>query len=142
MLVLVNFHRFLQSAEIVQALARQLAAGKQNRTFVLILSPVVQIPTELEKLFVVVEHPLPDRQQLAEIARGVATEEYEVPSGIELERLLDAAVGLTRYEAENAFSLSLVRHDQFEVATLWELKSQMLKKSGLVTLHRGGEKFD
>jgi len=41
-LVLVNFHRFLQSAEIVQALAKQLAAGKQNRTFVMILSPVVQ----------------------------------------------------------------------------------------------------
>jgi hypothetical protein len=31
LLVLVNFHRFLQSAEIVQALARQLAAGKQNQ---------------------------------------------------------------------------------------------------------------
>jgi hypothetical protein len=38
LLVLVNFHRFLQSAEIVQALATQLAAGKQNRTFVVILS--------------------------------------------------------------------------------------------------------
>ena len=55
-LVLQNFHRFLQSAEIVQALARQIISGKQNRTFVVILSPVVQIPTELEKLFVVLEH--------------------------------------------------------------------------------------
>src|SRR5690242_13231325 len=44
LLVLVNFHRFLQSAEIVQALAGQLASGKQNRTFLLVLSPVVQIP--------------------------------------------------------------------------------------------------
>jgi hypothetical protein len=41
LLVLVNFHRFLQSAEIVQALAQQIAAGKQNRTFVVILSPLV-----------------------------------------------------------------------------------------------------
>ena len=40
-LVLVNAHRFLQSAEIVQALARQVAEGKLNRTFVVILSPVV-----------------------------------------------------------------------------------------------------
>src|SRR5689334_14759455 len=31
LLVLVNFHRFLQSAEIVQALTGQLASGKQNR---------------------------------------------------------------------------------------------------------------
>jgi hypothetical protein len=142
LLVLVNFHRFLQSAEIVQALAKQLTAGKQNRCFVLILSPLVQIPTELEKLFVIVEHPLPDRGQLAEIARGISGEQYTAQTGVELDRLLDAAVGLTRLEAENAFSLSLVRHDQFEVATLWELKAQMLKKGGLVTLHRGGEKFD
>ena len=43
-LVLVNFHRFLQSAEIVQALAQQISAGKQNRTFIVILSPVVADP--------------------------------------------------------------------------------------------------
>ena len=141
-LVLVNFHRFLQSAEIVQALAKQLASGKQNRTFVVILSPVVQVPTELEKLFIVIEHPLPSREQLEAIARGVATEDRELPSGVELQRLLDAAAGLTRVEAENAFSLSLVRHGQLHVETLWELKSQTLKKSGLLTLHRGGERFD
>jgi hypothetical protein len=75
LLVLVNLHRFLQSAEIVQALARQLAADKQNRTFCLVLAPIVQIPTELEKQFVVIEHPLPVRQQPEEIATGVATGE-------------------------------------------------------------------
>ncbi len=141
-LVLVNFHRFLQSAEIVQALAKQLASGKQNRTFVLILSPVVQVPTELEKLFVIVEHPLPDRKQLEEIACGVATDDGELPAGVELQRLLDAAAGLTRFEAENAFSLSLVRHSKLQVETLWELKGQTLKKSGLLQLHRGCERFD
>jgi hypothetical protein len=41
LLVLVNFHRFLNSAEVVQALARQITLGKQQRTFVAVLSPVV-----------------------------------------------------------------------------------------------------
>ena len=72
-LVLQNFHRFLQSAEIVQALVEQINVGKQQRTFVVILSPLVQIPTELEKLLVVLEHELPGREQLEAIARGVAT---------------------------------------------------------------------
>jgi len=142
LLVLVNFHNFLNSAETRQALARQLAAGKQNRTFILILSPMVQVPKELEKLIIVVEHPLPDRQQLAEIARGVAAEQFEFPTGQELQRLLDAATGLTRLEAENAFSLALIRHERLEVSTLWELKSQLLRTSGLLTLHRGGESFE
>lgn len=141
LLVLVNFHRFLGSAEIVQALIRQVSEGKQRRTFVVILAPTVQLPLELEKLFVVLEHPLPDREQLAEIAHGVATEPGELPEGIDRERLLDAAAGLTRYEAEGAFSQSLVRHGRLTPDALWELKSQALKKSGLMALVRGTDDF-
>jgi hypothetical protein len=140
-LVLQNFHRFLQSAEIFQALVQQIVAGKQNRTFVVILAAVVQIPTELEKLMIVIEHELPSRQQLAEIARGVATEEGELPSDSDMAAVLDAAAGLTRYEAEGAFSLALVRHGALRPNEIWELKSQVLEKSGLLSLHRGSERF-
>ena len=94
-----------------------------------------------EKLFVVLEHELPSREQLAEIARGIAIEDEELPEGSALETVLDAAAGLTRHEAENAFSLSLVRHSRITPPAVWELKSQMLKKSGLLTLHRGNEQF-
>ena len=142
LLVLSNFHRFLNSAEVVQALLHQINQGKHNRTFVVVLSPVVDLPVELEKQFVVVDHELPDRTQLEELARGIATEEGELPEGDSLGRVLDAAAGLTRYEAEGAFSLSLVRTGRIEPATIWELKSQALKKSGLVSLHQGGESFD
>jgi hypothetical protein len=38
-----------------------------------ILSPIVPIPTVLEKMFVVSEHDLLSRGQLEEIARGIAT---------------------------------------------------------------------
>lgn len=141
LLVLVNFHRFLQSPEIIQALAHQITAGKQNRTFVIVLSPLVQIPIELEKLLVVLEHDLPSRDQLAEIARSIATEDGELPAGGDVNRVLDAAAGLSRYEAEGAYSLSITRHGRLAPQAIWELKSQTLKKSGLVQLHRGQESF-
>lgn len=141
-LVLANFHRFLNSAEIVQAVARQIVAGKQNRTFLIVLSPVVQIPVELEKLFVCIEHELPGREQLEQIARTTATGPAELPEGPEFDRVLDAAAGLSRYEAEGAYSLSIIRHGRLSADVLWELKSQTLKKSGLLQLHRGGETFD
>ena len=140
-LVLRNFHRFLNNAEVVQALDSAIAAGKTARTFIVVLSPVVQIPVELERQFAVIEHDLPGREQLERIARGVATEPGELPEGDGLTAVLDAAAGLTRVEAENAFSLSLVRHDRIAPDVLWELKAQTLKKSGLLTLHRGGETF-
>src|SRR5688572_17272701 len=89
-LVLQNFHRFLHSAEIVQAILRQIVAGKHNRTFVVVLAPIIQIPLELEKLFVCIEHEMPSREQLEQIARSIATEENELPNGAALERLLEA----------------------------------------------------
>ena len=141
-LVLVHFHRFLQSTEVIQDLAHQIQLGKTNRTFVVVLSPVVQIPVELQTQFVVIEHDLPDRGQLQQIAGGIATEKDEMPQGEDLGKLLDAAAGLTRFEAEGAFSLSLVREGKLAPRTVWELKSGMLKKSGLLSLHRGGESFD
>ncbi len=139
--MLRNFHRYLTSIEIIQTLDSAITAGKQQRTFVVILAPVVQIPIELERQFVVLEHELPGREQLAQIAQAIATEPGELPDGDNLEAVLDAAAGLTRMEAEGAFALSLVRHGHVAAEPLWEIKAGTLKKSGLLTLHRGGESF-
>ena len=76
---------------------------------------------------------VPCREQLADIARGIATEREELPAGAEFERILDAAGGLTRYEAEGAFSLSLVRHGKLRADVLWEQKTQMLRHGGPAT---------
>lgn len=143
LLILHNFHRFLTSPEVMQTTFAQLVAGKQQRTFLVVLSPIVQIPLELEKLFVVIEHSLPDREQLERIARELTSNTPEdMPQGEELQRILDAAAGLTRYEAEGAFSLSLTRHSAIRPEAIWELKAQALKKNNLLILHRGRERFD
>ena len=142
LLVMNNLHKFVASVEIMQALQHQLIEGKQTRTIVVGLSPQATIPIELENLFVVVEHSLPNRSQLESIAREIATENGELPEGNELEIILDSAAGLTRLEAENAFSLSLIRHSRIEPGAIWELKAGMLKKSGLMQLYHGEEDFD
>jgi ATPase family associated with various cellular activities (AAA) len=142
LLVLPNFHRLLGSTEVLQAVAHQLQRGKDNRTFVVILSPLVQLPPELQRAFIVLQHDLPDRAQLRAIARGIATEADELPEGEDLERLLDAAAGLTRGEAEGAFSLSIARDGKLSPAAAWELKAQALLQGGLLQLHRGTERFN
>lgn len=143
LVLLHQFHRFLNSPEVVQTAFAQLVAGKQQRTFLVVLAPVVQIPVELEKLFVVLEHPLPDRGQLERIARELTSDAPDdLPQGDDLTRVLDAAAGLTRYEAEGAFALSLTRHNALRPESIWELKAQALKKNNLLALHRGGERFD
>src|SRR6202030_2175154 len=136
LLPLHNFHKFLNNPEVVQTAFAQLIAGKQQRTFLVVLSPVVQIPVELEKLFVVVEHSLPDREQLERIARELTSDSpSDLPQGDDWQRILDAAAGLTRYEAEGAFALSLSRHNALRPESIWELKAQTLKKNNLLALH-------
>jgi len=142
LLVLPNFHRFLNSAEIVQVLSEQLTLGKQRRTFVVVLSPVVQIPTELERKFVIVEHALPTRDQLGTIAQEMLSDApSDLPTGPHWQALLDAVSGLTRTEAEGAFALSLARHNQLRPEAIWELKAQSLRKQNLLSLYRGRENF-
>ena len=89
----------------------------------------------------VVDHELPARSEIHELLCSIANDENEMPTGQQLEAVLDAAVGLTRNEAENAFSLSLVRHGSVQPEAIWELKTQALKKSGLLNLCRSESDF-
>ncbi|EMB17570.1 hypothetical protein [Rhodopirellula europaea] len=112
-LVLQNFHRFLQSAEIVQAIHHAVVSGKTTRNIVVILSPVVQLPVELATLFVTVEHARPNRRQLLEIARGVAVNDEERPADDQMAPILDAASGTSdpcdRVEDQHAVGFPLGR---------------------------------
>ena len=140
-LVLRSYHRFIGSGEVVAEVAKAIMQGKIHRKFIVILSPVVQLPPELERLFVVVDHEPPTRDELQELLASIATDDNEMPAGQQLASVLDAAAGLTRYEAENAFSLSLVRHGSVRADAMWELKTQCLKKSGLLSLCRSESDF-
>jgi hypothetical protein len=141
-LVMRNLQHYTSSPEISQAIETQLVEGKARRTFLIVLAPTVNLPAELERGFVVIEHGLPDRQQLETIARQIGSEEGDLPEGPDFEALIDASAGLTRMEAEGAYSLSLVRHGKIRPQEVWSLKAQTLKKSGLMTLHEGRERFE
>src|SRR5207244_4355661 len=83
-------------------------AGKRQRTFVVVMAPVVQIPVALEKLFVVLQHDLPCREQLLRIARELTSDQPEAwPHGEALERVLDAAAGLPRSVPAGTCSLGV-----------------------------------
>ncbi len=138
-LAMVHLHRFFQSAELLAAIRATLAAGKTRRTCLVLIQPTSDLPPELKRDFAALDHPLPSRGELDGVAKGVATETGELPE--EMWSVLDAAAGLTRSEAENAFALSLVRHGKLDPDPLWELKAKQLTGFGPLTLHRNGPGF-
>lgn len=142
LLVLENFHRFVDSPEICQALQTQLLLGKQFGRHIVVLAPVVKLPAELERQFVVLRHPLPTKEQLREIAASLVSGDDAALGNGSSGQLIDAASGLTRAEAESAFSLSLVRHGHLAADEIWELKARWLRKNGLLSSYRSSTGFE
>ena len=132
LLVANGFHRFLQSAEIVALLGRELAEGKSCQRFVVVLAPAVAIPPELTRQMIILEHDLPTLSDLKALALGLV-EDGEVDEAT-LESVVEAASGLGIGEAESAFALSLVRHGKLKADAVFSVKASSLKKSGPLTL--------
>jgi hypothetical protein len=140
LLLLHNYHHFVRNPVVMQHLINRVLRNKTVKNTLVVTTPTGVIPMELDKLFAVVEHKLPTPDELVKIAGELV--DPDDPGCFEAERAVIAnATGLTRYEAENAFTLSLVRHEEIRASAIAELKAQMLEKSGLLKLHRGREKF-
>ena len=137
MLVANGFHRFLQSAEIVALLGRELAEGKACQRFVVVLAPAVAIPPELARQMIVLEHDLPNAADLRALALGLV-EDGEVDDTT-MDSVIEAALGLGIGEAESAFALSLVRHGRLKADAVFSVKAASLKKAGPLTLLTVGE---
>lgn len=144
--VLQNFHRreFADNAAVLQSVQSSVAQGKsaENGWCICILTSSAVIPQEWLPSFIVVDHPLPDGDQLWEIARDIAEGAGINIDNTDQSAVRAAAAGLTRYEAESAFSLSLLQRRELSPGVIWDLKAQSLKKQGKLTLYNGNASFD
>ena len=127
-LIAHNLHLFLDIPEVVQAIQNGVTRWKALGSCLVMISPVVQLRPELEKLFTVIDLDLPDEESLfrlqLELAKSVKVEPN--PEAVR------AARGLTEFEAETAFALSLVKEGRFSSRVIAEAKAQMIRKSGLM----------
>jgi len=157
--VLLDLHPWLGSnntppdTQLVRALkdtVRYYKDGPVPRTLILI-SPTPQIPADLESLVTLVDFPLPTEPQIRAtldgmIARNTAAGALKVelgPAGAE--RLAKAALGLTAFEAENAFARSMVddgRLTDDDIALVQEEKRQIVQKSGVLEVVRSTVSLD
>lgn len=141
-LVLKNFHRFLPNPEVVQTLANAVVRGKQVGKHIVILAPTVALQPEIEKLFTIVNHDLPTVDELKDICtRLIESNDVAKPDDDAVADAVDAARGLTRLEAENAFALSLTSAKSLVPEIIWNLKATTLSKTGSLSLYSGNASF-
>jgi SpoVK/Ycf46/Vps4 family AAA+-type ATPase len=141
LVVLKDFHPYLDEPRVVRALRELGHALKSTYTTVIVLAPVLQLPVELEKEMSVLDVPLPTFRDLAELLRdivGVVRKGGRATVDLkreEAEQLVKAALGLTLQEAENAFAKAIAedqRLDASDIQRVMEEKRQVIRKSGLL----------
>jgi len=138
-----DLHPFLGRANhtIIRRLKEIALHLKNSFKTVIIISPIVEIPPELEKEITVLNFPLPNREDLNELlARILEDVKRYKQVRIELddvgrERLLQAALGLTLSEAENVFAKIIVKSQRLtgdDVNEVFTEKQQIVRKNGLL----------
>src|SRR5437660_6948553 len=143
--ILRDLHAFQKNPEVVRLL-RDLARNlKETLKTVFMISPLLQVPPELDKELAVVEYPLPELAEIGTILDRVASMvpgSKAAPSGQEREHIIEAALGLTADEAENVFAKSLVQTGTFDIDVILSEKERIVRKSGVLEFFRTQEKMD
>ncbi|MDY0058344.1 MAG: AAA family ATPase [Myxococcota bacterium] len=143
--LLKDFHVFLggpaASPGVIRRLREVAAALADSYKTVVIVSPLLQLPPELEKEVTVLDYPLPGPAELEGLLDGIlaqlpaAVASSASPATAEREGLVAAALGLTLKEAENVFAKTLVlggRLDASAARTILQEKRQIVRKCGVL----------
>ncbi|BFM38508.1 AAA family ATPase [Synechocystis sp. LKSZ1] len=131
-----DLHPFISSPAVTRWLRDAIASFKGTEKLILLMSPSLEIPLELEKDIVVLDFPLPDLQDLDEVLRGQLNQTQVKRISLEArEKLLKATLGLTKDEAQKVYRKAYVKAGQLteqEVEIVLSEKKQLIRRNGIL----------
>ncbi len=148
-LVLDDVHFFIDKPETIarlRELAYRINRGDIEECTVIIASPLVNVPKELENYLTIM---MPDYMTDKEIKQLILTftEEHgsKTPQGELLDRLVMMLKGLSETEISNVLALVLTKDNVIEAADLpliMKQKQQMVQKSGILEMVQTDENME
>ncbi len=127
-LMVQNFHHFINAVEIIQEVQNSIPVWKASGCCLVMVGPPFQIPQEIGSFFSGLNFRLPSLDELRNVQQELAES-----VGVEVnDDAVEAALGLTEFESETAFALSLVMERRFSAQVITEQKMQMIKRTGLM----------
>jgi len=114
--------------EIIQEIQNSIPAWKASGCSLAMVGPPVSLPREIGTFFTILDFNLPTLTELRLIQ-----EELAQSVGVQVaEDAVEAALGLTEFESETAFALSLVLKKRFCPEVITDQKMQMIRRTGLM----------
>ncbi len=143
--LLRDFHPYLNDPVVIRKLrdiGRELKMSMKN---VILLSPTLKVPQDVEKEMTIVDFDLPDKATLEkiidEISGSLGGAKTLWDENLPKEKVVEAALGLTAEEAENVFAKSLVQTGGFDITVILSEKEQIIRKSGVLEYYRAHEEM-
>jgi SpoVK/Ycf46/Vps4 family AAA+-type ATPase len=144
--VFKDLHPFKDSAAVTRWLRDAIASFQGTQKVIILMSPIQQVPIELEKEVVVLDFDLPD---LAALDR-VLTQQLDLTRQNRLtasgrEKLLKASLGLTKDEAEKVYRKAYVKRGKItedEVDIVLSEKKQLIRRNGILEFIEEDETID
>ena len=147
-----DFHPFLAKSNfaVIRKLKDIALNLKNSFKTVILVSPLLEIPAELDKEITVLSFPLPTKEDLGALLDRILEDVCSIKEvNIDLDaagrdRLLQAALGLTLGEAENVFAKIIVKDARLcgdDVNEVFAEKQQIIRKSGLLEYYATTENF-
>ncbi|HVM50004.1 MAG TPA: AAA family ATPase [Candidatus Acidoferrum sp.] len=147
-----DFHPFLtrNNFAVIRRLKDIALHLKNSYKTIVLISPVMEIPAELDKEVTVINFLPPSKEDLSALLDKII-EDLKGSKQVQIEmddegreRLLQAALGLTLGEAENVFAKIIVKNQRLSADHVNEVfaeKQQIIRKSGLLEYYAADEDF-
>lgn len=132
-----DLHAWLRDPTItrsLRSLCRSLPqAPRDSARAVIVITPSAEVPPELQGHAIVVDVPLPDREEIGELldaAIAALPDEMRAsaaPNGTR-DAAIDAAVGLSAEEAQSTFARSIIATRRIDPATVAQEKRRVIAR--------------
>ena len=149
MYVLKDFHFIADKPNAIRGIRDifENFRGKYNcYTPLIVVSPVVNIPQELEHLFTVIEYTTPETNEVQILLQAASNK--LVNRGLppltpaQVNSLIPAFRGFTLREITETIAASIKKHNTIDLTEVVEKKVSLIKKTGILEYRRPQTNFD
>ncbi|MBI5814526.1 MAG: AAA family ATPase [Nitrospinae bacterium] len=137
--MLRDFHHYVDNDVVMRKIRDVVREFTRSQKTLVIVSPILKIPVELEKDVTIVDLPLPGRYEIRAVLDEIlafASRNPKVSAALSEEdkdAVVNATMGLTVSEAKRIFSKALITDrvfDSRDISMILFEKKQLIRKSG------------
>lgn len=133
-LVIKDADPLLKNPRIQQAILNLRDQFKQNNRAVVMIGQHFSLPPTMRSDTVIIDEPLPNRDQLRSVATKIIEAVNIDPESIDFANVIDAVSGLSYFQAEQSLALA-VEPTGFGFELLYKLKKQLVNQTKGLSVH-------